>query len=98
MLANKVGSPQFVAWLAAPVVLGLVYRPARFAVPAMLAAAIALFTHVIYPYWYGWLLVADPAFVFLLTVKAVLLIVLLVWGVRALWQAGTRREPASPTT
>ena len=98
MLANKVGSPQFVAWLAAPVVLGLVYRPARFAVPAMLAAAIALFTHVIYPYWYGWLLVADPAIVFLLTVKAVLLNVLLVWGVRALWQAGTRREPASPTT
>ena len=33
MLANKVGSPQFATWLAAPIVLGLVYRPARFAVP-----------------------------------------------------------------
>ncbi|MGI9823199.1 glycosyltransferase 87 family protein [Agromyces sp. Marseille-Q5079] len=98
MLANKVGSPQFVAWLAAPVVLGLVYRPGRFAVPALITAAIALFTQVIYPYWYGWLLVADPAFVFLLTVKAGLLVVLLVWGVRALWQAGSRRDPAPPTT
>jgi hypothetical protein len=98
MLANKVGSPQFAAWLAAPVVLGLVYRPARFAVPAFIAAAIALFTHIIYPYWYGWLLVADPAFVFLLTVKVVLLVVLLFWGVRALWQAGMRRDPAPHPT
>ena len=94
MLANKVGSPQFATWLAAPVILGLVYRPARFAVPAVLAAAVALFTHIIYPYWYGWLLVANPAFVFLLTVKVGLLVALLVWGIRAVWQAGRRRDPA----
>jgi hypothetical protein len=94
MLANKVGSPQFATWLAAPVIVGLVYRPARFAVPAFLAAAVALFTHIIYPYWYGWLLVANPAFVFLLTVKVALLVALLVWGIRALWQAGRRRDPA----
>jgi Glycosyltransferase family 87 len=94
MLANKVGSPQFATWLAAPVIVGLVYRPARFAVPAFLAAAVALFTHILYPYWYGWLLVANPAFVFLLTVKVALLVALLVWGIRALWQAGRRRDPA----
>lgn len=92
MLANKVGSPQFVTWLAAPVVLGLVLRPARFAVPALLAAAIALITQIIYPYWYGWLLIADPAFVFLLTMKVALLVALLVWAIRAVWQAGTRRD------
>ncbi|AWB95022.1 hypothetical protein DCE93_04575 [Agromyces badenianii] len=91
MLANKVGSPQFVTWLAAPVILGLVYRPARFALPALVAAAIALCTHIIYPYWYGWLLIADPAFVVLLTVKSLLLVVLLVWGIRALWRLGTSR-------
>jgi len=84
MLANKVGSPQFATWLAAPVILGLVYRPARFAVPAALAAAVALFTQIIYPYWYGWLLVANPAFVFLLTVKVGLLVALLVCGILAL--------------
>ncbi|MFF2370129.1 glycosyltransferase 87 family protein [Agromyces sp. NPDC058110] len=97
MLANKVGSPQFIAWLAAPVVLGLVYRPRRFAVPAVLAAAIALCTQVIYPYWYGWLLAADPAFVLVLTLKVALLATLLVWAVAALWQAGVRREPAPIT-
>lgn len=94
MLANKVGSPQFATWLAAPVILGLVYRPSRFAVPAVIAAAIALLTQVIYPYWYGWLLIAHPAFVLFLTLKVGLLIVLLVWCMRALWQAGSRRERA----
>jgi hypothetical protein len=92
MLANKVGSPQFVTWLAAPIILGLVLRPRRFLVPAVLAAAIALLTHVLYPYLYGWLLVAHPAFVLLVTVKAALLAALLVWGIRAVWRAGSIRE------
>ena len=91
MLANKVGSPQFVTWLTAPVVLGLVLGGRRFTVPAALAAAIALLTQVIYPYWYGWLLVADPAFVLVLTGKVVLLVALLAWSVRAVWQAGRVR-------
>ena len=94
MVANKVGSPQFATWLAAPIILGLVYRPARFAVPAALAAAVALLTHIIYPYWYGWLLIANPAFVFLLTVKSALLVALLAWSLHAVWQAG-RRNPRS---
>ncbi len=94
MLANKVGSPQFVTWLAAPVVLGLVLGPRRFAVPAVLAATIAGFTHIIYPYWYGWLLVANPAFVLLLTMKSALLVVLLGWSIHAVWRAGRiRRRP-----
>lgn len=91
MVANKVGSPQFVTWLAAPVVLGLVLGGGRFLVPAALASAVALLTHVIYPYWYGWLLVANPGFVLLLTVKALLLLVMLGWAVRVLWQAGSAR-------
>lgn len=92
MLGNKVGSPQFVTWLAAPIVLGLVLRPGRFLVPAMLSAAVAALTQLIYPYWYGWLLAADPAFVLLLTVKAGLLVALLVWALRAVWQAGGDRR------
>jgi hypothetical protein len=91
MLANKVGSPQFVTWLTAPVVLGIVLGGRRFTVPAVLAAAIALLTQVIYPYWYGWLLVADPAFVLVLTGKVALLVALLAWTVRAVWQAGRVR-------
>ncbi len=96
MLANKVGSPQFITWLAAPVVLGLVLRPRRFAVPAALAAAVAAFTHLIYPYWYGWLLVANPAFVFLLTMKVVLLGAMLGWSLRAVWRAGRIGRPSVP--
>ena len=94
MLANKVGSPQFVTWLAAPIILGLVLGPRRFVVPAALTAAIALLTHVLYPYLYGWLLVAHPAFVLLVTVKAGLLLALLVWGIRAVWRAGGIRDRA----
>lgn len=98
MLANKVGSPQFVTWLAAPVVLGLVLRPRRFLVPAALAAAVALLTQVIYPYWYGWLMAANPGFVLVLTAKVLLLGALLVWGIRTLWQAGSvRNRIAVPT-
>ncbi|GAA1055709.1 hypothetical protein GCM10017608_23630 [Agromyces luteolus] len=93
MLANKVGSPQFVTWLAAPVVLGLVLGGSRFLAPASITAAIALLTHVIYPYWYAWLLIANPGFVLLLTVKVGLLFVLLGWSVRAVWQAGSDRRP-----
>lgn len=89
MLANKVGSPQFATWLAAPVILGLCLDPRRFAVPAWLTAGVALLTHVLYPYWYGWLLVANPAFVLLLTAKIVLLVLLAGWGIRAVWQAGS---------
>ncbi|GAA1776634.1 hypothetical protein [Agromyces lapidis] len=98
MLANKVGSPQFATWLAAPVILGLVLRPARFAVPALIAAAVALLTQIIYPYWYGWLLVANPAFVFLLTMKVALLGALLVWSLVVVWQAGSRRDAAFATS
>ncbi|MGR2753205.1 glycosyltransferase 87 family protein [Agromyces arachidis] len=93
MLANKVGSPQFVTWLAAPVILGIALGGGRFLTPAALASSTALLTHAIYPYWYGWLLIADPGFVLLLTVKVVLLFVLLSWSVVKVWQAGSvRRE------
>lgn len=91
MLANKVGSPQFATWLAVPVVLGLATTPRRFTVPAVLAGLVALFTQLIYPYWYGWLLAASAGSVLLLTAKSVVLIALLVWGIRSLWQAGSER-------
>ncbi|MBM7504244.1 glycosyltransferase 87 family protein [Agromyces aurantiacus] len=94
IVANKVGSPQFVTWLAAPVILGIVLGGGRHLVPAGLALAIAVLTQVIYPYWYGWLLIANPGFVVVLTVKVVLLVLLLLWAVRAVWQAGSARTPS----
>ncbi|WP_395243679.1 hypothetical protein ACGGZK_16350 [Agromyces sp. MMS24-K17] len=95
ILGNKVGSPQFATWLAAPVVLAIVLDRRRALVPALLALGVAATTQVIYPYWYGWLLAADPAFVGVLTLKVVLLAGLLAWALHRVWQAGAVRATAA---
>jgi hypothetical protein len=78
---NKVGSPQFVGWLAAPIVLGLVLDRTRFRVPAMLVLVIALLTQLIYPFFYESLLHHEPETVLLLTVRNLLEFILLGWAV-----------------
>lgn len=84
---NKVGSPQFISWLAAPVVLGLVTHVAgtgrSFRTPAVLALVIAVLTQAIYPYLYTALLLLDPVLVAVLTVRNLLEFVLLGWAVHA---------------
>ena len=79
---NKVGSPQFIGWLAAPVIFGLLVRPATWRLPAVLVAVLAALTQLIYPYLYDWLLVAHPSMVLLLTLRNLLEFVLLGWAVR----------------
>ena len=83
---NKVGSPQYVIWLAAPVVIGLTYQGRGFRVPAILAGAIAGLTQVVYPFLYDYLLVPDPAMVAVLSVRNVMYFVLLGWCIFALWR------------
>jgi hypothetical protein len=84
---NKVGSPQFVGWIAAPVVLGLVTRTAGrgipFRTPAVLALLIAALTQLVYPYLYGELIDLAPALVVVLAARNVMFFVLLGWAVRA---------------
>lgn len=94
---NKVGSPQFISWLAAPIVLGLVWHGPGWRTPALLVAGMAGLTQLVYPYLYDWLLVADPALVLVLTVRNLLEIVLLGWAARDLWSYDRRSEisPAS---
>lgn len=89
IFTNKVGSPQYIAWLAAAVVYGLVVARNRFATPAKLSLWIALLTQVIYPYFYWALLWVEPWQVAVMTVRAGLQAWLLVWIVRSLWQAAT---------
>ena len=84
---NKVGSPQFMGWLAAPVIFGLLIRRAAWRAPALLVAVLAALTQLIYPYLYDWLLVAHPAMVLLLTLRNLLEFVLLGWAVREIWRA-----------
>ncbi|PWC07378.1 glycosyltransferase 87 family protein [Mycetocola zhujimingii] len=101
MLVNKVGSPQFVTWLVAPVVLGIVWRGRRYLVPALIALAVAVLTHLVYPYLYGHLLRADPVLVAILTVRNLGYAVLLGWAIVAVAQAGRRasgsRAVSGPT-
>ena len=84
IVVNKVGSPQFEAWLAAPIVLGLVLavRGGRsFRVPAALAIVIGALTQVVYPALYGYLISVHPAMLVAITCRNLLLIALLAWAV-----------------
>jgi hypothetical protein len=89
---NKVGSPQYVAWLAAPIVLALCLRQAAMRVPAALALGIALVTQIIYPWVYQYLIAGDPVVAALLTARNIGFVVLLVLSVRILWQLPGRDE------
>jgi hypothetical protein len=88
---NKVGSPQYIAWLAVPIVLGIATSAAgngrSFRTPAILGLAIAGLTQVIYPYFYHWLISLDPLMVSALTVRNVLEFVLLGWAIVAVYRA-----------
>lgn len=85
---NKVGSPQFISWLAVPIILGLVTAGTgygrSFRTPAILVLVIAALTQVIYPYLYLELLYVQPVMLIVLTARNILLLVLLGWAVHAI--------------
>jgi hypothetical protein len=85
---NKVGSPQFVTWLAVPIVLGLATRATghgmSFRVPAIIALAIAGLTQIMYPNFYQEVLQSNPVLLLVLSARNLLYVVLLVWAVVAL--------------
>ncbi|QNE35028.1 glycosyltransferase 87 family protein [Leifsonia shinshuensis] len=91
---NKVGSPQYITWLAAPVVIGLVYQGRGFKTPAILVLITATLTQVIYPYLYDGLLVPLPAMVAVLTARNLMYFVILGWTIGALWRKRHRDEAA----
>ena len=98
---NKVGSPQFVSWLAVPIVLGLstaaTGRGISFRTPAILALVIAALTQVMYPVLYGQLLALNVAMLLVLSARNLLYVALLVWAVVALVKLLRSREDL-PTT
>ncbi|MCX6494712.1 MAG: glycosyltransferase 87 family protein [Actinobacteria bacterium] len=81
---NKVGSPQFMGWLAVPIVAGLVYRPDRFRVPAVIALIMAGLTQMLYPYSYDNLLRTQTLELTIITIRNVLEFVLLGLAIRML--------------
>jgi Protein of unknown function (DUF2029). len=79
IVLNKVGSPQYLTWIIAPLVLGLVIDRHRWSALAIAGLAAALLTQLVYPLTYGRLLTADAVAVAILTARNALLVALLVW-------------------
>lgn len=92
ILFNKVGSPQFVTWLAVPIVYGLVVTRRSFVVPAVFGLAIAGLTQLFYPYLYGALLGLRNDMLLALTARNLLFLALFVWAVVALVRVVTERD------
>ncbi|WP_368499490.1 glycosyltransferase 87 family protein [Herbiconiux sp. A18JL235] len=92
---NKVGSPQFMVWLSAPIILGIVTQGRRFFAPAVLAFVMGGLTQIIYPNGYDWLLGLDPLMIGVLTLRNGLSIVMLVLATVMLWRS--RRTAGLPS-
>ncbi|WP_427018992.1 glycosyltransferase 87 family protein [Pseudarthrobacter sp. P1] len=91
---NKVGSPQFMVWLAPAVAVGLAHNFKEWRVPATMLIAIAVATYFIYPLFYDALSHNNPLMAGVLTIRNVLLVVLFAWSMRRLYLLG-KREPAA---
>ena len=98
---NKVGSPQYVAWLAVPVILGLatnaVGRGRPFRTPAIIVLVVASLTQLIYPSLYGYVLGLNPAMLLVLSMRNLLYFVLLGWAIETLWRASRTRYSTFPS-
>lgn len=76
---NKVGSPQYLTWYVAPVILGLLVAPERFRVPAVLVLVASGLTQLIYPWFYGGVTTPTPWVIGVLTGRNLIQLALLVW-------------------
>ncbi|GAB3804458.1 glycosyltransferase family 87 protein [Humibacter antri] len=92
---NKVGSPQYIDWLAVPVILGILTAGRRFRTPAVLVGVTAALTQLFYPYLYLQVLYLNAWMIAAVTARNVMLFVLLGWAVVALWCTGSARTMAA---
>jgi Glycosyltransferase family 87 len=93
---NKVGSPQFMVWLAPAVAVGLAHSWREWRVPAAMLIAVAIATYFIYPLFYDALSHNNPWMALVLTIRNVLLVVLFLWSVRRLYSLGKKAPAATP--
>jgi hypothetical protein len=77
---NKVGSPQFMIWLAVPLVALVYFGNNKSKVALAMGAAILLLTQLVYPVLYIELLGLEIMPLWLLTVRNLLLVALLLWA------------------
>jgi uncharacterized membrane protein YeaQ/YmgE (transglycosylase-associated protein family) len=81
-----VGSPQFVAWLAVPIIAGLLAardgRGNGFRTPAIVGLVAALLTQLVYPTFYQALAELQVPMLLVISVRNLLYLLLLVWAIR----------------
>jgi hypothetical protein len=93
VVMNKVGSPQYLSWCAAGVVLGLLVSGARArstAVPAVVLLVAALLTRLVFPIGYPALLEGSGWVVIVLVMRNLLVVALLGWTLWQLVRMGSR--------
>ena len=100
---NKVGSPQFVAWIGPPLAAAIALAgPGTrrlWGPPAVGVLLAALGTQIVYPVAYGEFLAGQPAMVVVEALRNLALVVLLVgaaWRIVQLGRDGVRTEGAAP--
>ena len=77
---NKVGSPQFMVWLAVALVAAIFFEVKSIKMPLIAGGTILLLTQLIYPVFYLELLGLETLPLWLLTIRNLLLVWLLVWA------------------
>ncbi|MEL4319220.1 hypothetical protein WJX64_09405 [Leifsonia sp. YIM 134122] len=85
---DKVGSPQYMLWLAPIVVVGISQLGRAWRAPAILLTVIAAATTLVFPLFYLELIDLNPWAASVLGVRNLLLVVLLGWTVHELWRLG----------
>src|SRR5688572_16475165 len=96
IVVNKVGSPQFLTWLIAPIVLGLVLDRRRWWPVAAAALGAALLTQIVYPLMYNQLLTAGFLASAVLTARNLVMVALLAWAIARLVRVPQRaRHPVT---
>jgi hypothetical protein len=95
---NKVGSPQYLSWLIAPIAALIVVGGRRVPLLAGLALVVAAMTQIIYPYFYDALVLTQTWMVLLITLRNAGLAVMLVIVVFEIWRVGTPTRASVPHT
>jgi Glycosyltransferase family 87 len=94
---NKVGSPQYMLWIAPVIAVGVARSWRAWRVPAVLMLVISVLTTLVFPIFYLPLVDGDPLALALLTLRNGLLVVLLGWAVaRLAILSGFRMRAVNP--
>lgn len=90
---NKVGSPQYMLWLAPIVAVGLAVDRRAWSAAAGWMAGVCFATTLVFPTLYLPLIDGQPFAAFVLLARNVMVGGLFVWSVVVLWRAGTETVP-----